>query len=105
MIRFTRANWERFNNGKLTTIRFYPVKDGEHAAYCGSRMKPVKLGKVKLLFQSQLPARNLSNSDAIMDGFESWKELFFELGRLNPKHSLDGQVYIYRCVVLEREPK
>jgi len=102
-LHFTKANWERFETAnKTTTIRTKILKAGIYDCYGGSRFKPVFLGKVKIADRTEgMMVRNLTDGDAVKDGFENNTELVMELARLNPKLEWDSDVYIHQVEKLK----
>jgi hypothetical protein len=101
LIRFTQENWNKFQQGKQTTIRFHAIKNGEHNAYTGPRFKPTKLGRVKITREIEKPAYLLTDEDAQRDGFPSRDCVLWELARLNPNKDRFDHVYIYNCEVIK----
>lgn len=98
-VRFTQGNWDRFKNGKTTTIRMHPIKPGWHDAVSGSRFKPKKLGEVFIRdFYVPKCVRELNEADAKNDGFNSLAELLLELGRLNKDITVGSIVLIHGVV-------
>lgn len=98
MIRFSPDNWKRFEtHNKKTTIRFFRVKPGVHVAGTGSpqygNWKPY-LEKMYVHPETKsCPVKELTLLDAFDDGFDSLAELMFELGKRNPKRSVEETVY------------
>jgi len=85
MIFFTKGNWNRFfTHNKKTTIRFHHVMEGLHSAGSGSRLSGTykHLGKViigKAVEPEGKFVKDLTEHDAMDDGFDSLEELMKEL--------------------------
>lgn len=88
MIFFKKENWNRFfTHKKKTTIRFHRIKEGLHTAGRGSRTygNYKHLGKVfvgKPVEPEGKMMKDLTEQDAIDDGFDNLEELMKEIKRI-----------------------
>jgi hypothetical protein len=89
MIFFKKNNWNRFfTHKKITTIRFHKIREGLHSAGSGSRISGSykHLGKVivgKAVEPDGKMVKDLTEQDAIDDGFDNLAELIKELKSIN----------------------
>lgn len=93
-MRFTRKNWNKFFDGsdKSTTIRVKMSKLGHHKAYAGPYMKPEILGEFDIVSITSKLYKELTDEDAINDGFNSLYDLKLELLNLNGGSMLSDQL-------------
>ena len=95
IIRFTRGNWDRFfGKNKKSTFRIKPKKIGHYNVYGGSYYKPVKFGELNITKVEQgKKLKDLTEQDAIDDGFDTLEELKKEVNRLN---KITGETMLYK---------
>jgi len=85
IIRFTKSNWERFfSHGKKSTFRIHHKGIGHYMVYGGSYYNPIKFGALNIIkVDAGKPFKELTEQDAVDDGFDSLEELKKEIKRLN----------------------
>jgi len=94
-MRFNRRNWIKYFDGsnKKTTIRLRKSKSGHHKAYAGSYYHPELLGEFDIIKIVEIRYKDLTEQNAMDDGFKTLEELKVELEKLNGKISEDRILY------------
>lgn len=103
MIRFTFPNWNRFFNGKTTTIRMGKKEEGIHEVLSDEATKSVPLGEVELKFRKKCKVKELTEQDAHFEGFNSLDQLLRQLFKVyKGEITMESEVWIYWCRVTKR---